>query len=310
MEIRPLPPTCEVRDKAADPREGEQSASRSERRDKNALADKLTHQHAASGAERQAGRHLLAALQCPRQKKAGHIRARDQEQEHRRYTREFEEVENLFLDVRDSQQTPADRFKAHPLKIGRVPVAAPLRILEAGKLLRHFRHNRRKQIGGGRSQFWFCKAANEVVARGLIQQSLHARRQPDGGLHEVESVELPGRNADDLDHLAIQRDSAADDVGRPAQLSLPKAMTDHRHAVRAHLGVFFRKKPTPQRRRDAEKREVIARNQLHVDALCGFLGTQFRHDARVADDSFEHACVLADGFVVGSADIGEDRLPS
>ena len=145
-----------------------------------------------------------------------------------------------------------------------------------------------------------------MVARGLIHQFLHARRQPEGGLHEVESNELPGRDADDLDYLAIQRDRAADDIVRPAQLPLPKAMTDHRHAVRAHPGVFFRKS---QRRPDAEKREVIARNKLHVDALCGFLGTQLRHDARVADDPFEHTCALADGFVVGSADIRGDRLP-
>src|SRR5207247_9655658 len=134
-------------------------------------------------------------------------------------------------------------------------------------------------------QFWLWQAALTMVSRTLIHQFLHARRQPEGGLHEVESNELPRRNTDDLDYLAIQRDRAADDVGRLAQLLLPKAITDHRHAVRSHLGVFFRKKPTPQRRRDAEKREVIARNKLHVDALCGFLGTQFRHDARVAYDS-------------------------
>src|SRR5439155_24518376 len=122
------------------------------------------------------------------------------------------------LDERDPQQSPADRFKAHSLKLGAQTVAAPLRILEAGKLLRHLRYHWRKQIGGGRNQIWLRQAANKVVARGLLQQSLHARRQPEGGLHEVESIELPGRNTDDLDHVAIQRDSADDDIARSPQL--------------------------------------------------------------------------------------------
>ena len=123
MDIRTLPPTCKLRDDPADPGEGQQSAGRSERRDKNAFADKLTHQRAASCAEREAGRHLLAASQRPHQKKTRHICARDEKQEHRGYTREFEEIENSFLDERDPQQTSADRFKAHSLKTGRVAVA-------------------------------------------------------------------------------------------------------------------------------------------------------------------------------------------
>src|SRR5205823_6256088 len=80
VEIRPLPPGCKLRDDPADPGEGKQSAGCPERRDQNALADKLTHQRAASGAERQAGRHLPAALQCPRQKQTRHIGARDEKQ--------------------------------------------------------------------------------------------------------------------------------------------------------------------------------------------------------------------------------------
>ena len=139
-----MPPSCKLRDDPADPREGKQSAGCPERRDQNAFADKLTHQRAASGAERQAGRHLLAALQCPRQKQTRHIRARDKKQEHRGYASEFEEVENSFLDERDPQQTSADRSKAHSLKVDVHAVVAPLRIPEAGKLLRHVRDQRRQ----------------------------------------------------------------------------------------------------------------------------------------------------------------------
>src|SRR5205823_899924 len=97
MEIRPTPPSCELRDDPAHPGEGGQRARRSECRDEYAFADELTHQHAASCPERKTGRHLLAALQCPRQEKTGHICAGDQEEQHSGYSREFEEAENPLL---------------------------------------------------------------------------------------------------------------------------------------------------------------------------------------------------------------------
>src|SRR5438094_4042797 len=157
MESRPGPPSCELRNNAADPGEGEQRARRSERRDQQALADELTHQHASSGAEREAGRHLLAALQRPRQEKTRHIRSSDEEQEHRGYARKLEEVENLLLVWRDPRQASADRFKAHSLKTGRVAVAFIAgHDAAAGDLC----HDRRKQFSSGVSLSWFRQAAN------------------------------------------------------------------------------------------------------------------------------------------------------
>src|SRR5439155_18313389 len=116
MEIRPAPPTCELRDDPTAPGEGEQCARRSERRDKNAFTHKLTHQQPAIGAERQTGRHVLAALHSPRQEQAGHIRTSDEKQERRGEGRELEEVENPFPAGRDTQRTPADGFKVYSLK--------------------------------------------------------------------------------------------------------------------------------------------------------------------------------------------------
>src|SRR5439155_3752616 len=101
--------------------------------------------------------------------------------EHRGYTREFEEIENSFLDERDPQQTSADRFKAHSLKTGRVAVAF---IAGHDAAAGDLRHDRRKQISSGVSLSWFRQAANELVLRELIQQFLHARRHPQGRLHE------------------------------------------------------------------------------------------------------------------------------
>jgi hypothetical protein len=93
------------------------------------------------------------------------------------------------------------------------------------------------------------------------------------GIHAPEAAQRQRRpkkrGTRDADHgelVPLTRQRPADGVRRGVEMTLPVAVADHRHRVRAHRAIVGRLEEPPELRLLPQRREVLPGHELHVAA--------------------------------------------
>src|SRR5205085_11975871 len=82
----------------------------------------------------------------------------------------------------------------------------------------------------------------------------------------VRELKAGGHHADDRVALAVEHDTAPDDLFVAGELALPEAVAEHRDLIVAGP-VFGLEEGPPAQGRRAERRKEVGSNECHIDAL-------------------------------------------
>ena len=243
-------------------------------REPQTFGEELAREAPARGAERVPQRELLAAYRGPRDQEVGHIGARDQQHQ----PDDGEDGGQRLLVARAPDRASAGR-RLERERIGQVAVAntlaqrrhrrrADLRLDGSEKRRRLLRRLPRLQP---RHDVHPPRRALVKHGRVPANQRLGPERDRDvEGSSDVRTEEPLGRDADDRERRALDRDGLADHVGGAAVAALPHRVADHRHRpVRAAAARVVRlSEGATDHRRHAEHVEHVA---ARIDA-CRHVG--------------------------------------
>ena len=252
-------------------REGQpEAADAAGDRQAQALGQELAHQAAASGAERQAHRHLAHARRGARQQQVAEVRAGDEQDEPGAAEQHPQRVGEVTQRVRAARRRPRAQAlveEALPRRgIGQRPVVARQPLLEGhvGFGGRGVRRGARAQPAEHVQPHHLLDGAGHVVQpRPSGQDGRQVRqRQPGVGPLPHRLAEEPRRrHADHLERALAQRDGAADHVGAPAEAPLPQLVADHRLRHAAFRRLRRAVERAADQRRHAQRVEVRRRHQ-------------------------------------------------
>ena len=109
-----------------------------------------------------------------------------------------------------------------------------------------------------------------ALAVAAAQPRLHRERHEHHGRHVERRPAETGRgHPDDGQRLAVDQQHVSYHVARPAQLGLPEGVAQHGDGVPADRLVDFRTEQAPQRRHEAQRREVRAGDLHALDDVDG-----------------------------------------
>src|SRR6202011_2087933 len=136
-----------------------------------------------------------------------------------------------------------------------------------------------------------------------VERLLHRRRHPKTKrVTDERTVKLFRRDTDDRVLNTIQVLRSTDDVWIELIAIFPGSITDHRHRMRVSARAFFGAKAAAENRSDAERVEIVSRDDSAGGPLRSIANAQRRSHDSVDDERFEQRCVLLE---VEKGGIGE-----
>jgi hypothetical protein len=127
----------------------------------------------------------------------------------------------------------------------------------------------------------------------------HHQRNPHFGRVSNFSPDEPfGRDADDRERAAVERDLAVDDRRVCAEATLPRGVAQHGDGVRPRSPILFGQEAAAERGAHAEHVEVVARRQVAPDALVVAAAAQAHRREAVGEQPREDLAAVAVVLVV------------
>jgi hypothetical protein len=266
-----------------------------------ALDQPLPHDRVAAGAEREANRHLLLARGAARQQQVGDVRARDQQHQtdhaHQHENRRRElltQIGSSFL-ARAQEQVLADEALAEALRRVGDLLELLLVDLPVDHVHRRFRLLRRHARLQPRHDRQPAAAAVLQVVPGRRHLRLHHHRHEHvGAFADDDAVEARRRDADDRHRLAVERHAAVEDRRVAIEAPRPVAVGEDDHRMSAWRAVVVLREGAADVRAHAEDVEVVAGDQLAVDAFGLAVGDERERRREAREDAVEHGILIAE----------------
>jgi hypothetical protein len=251
----------------------------SDQREDQAFDQELPYQLAARGAERQAHGDLLLPHEAARDQQVGDVGAGDQQdQTHHRHQDDQRRREIVAEPGESKRRGFDDQVSGHePFAGVWRPLFRPrqrhlvLTDLQEQPLQRRLRRGDR--VSGLEPGEHLHPSRAAVVHVHPIPLGRHHRFHLDRHadlrrLRRIEAGESPRRHADDRHRVVVHQDLLTDDGAVAAEAVDPVVVAEHDDRMPAiHLIVFLGVEHPPEGRSDAEHREVVARDELGLDAL-------------------------------------------
>ncbi len=251
---------------------------RSREREHHVLGQQQAHDAPRPRTERQPHAHLALPRARPRQHQVRRVPAHGHEQQQHDALQERERRDQEAL--RTTRELPErQHFPLH----GRVRLGVVLRQLPHRRVHIALRLRTR---GPGREQASSRIAPNGALvqfSRSVEERRRHRRRQPQVELQaENGPLESARGHADDRDGAAVDANVLADRRRRAREARLPVLVRDDRDRIPARFGHLVRTEEAPGRGPQAERVEVVPRDQQAIGAfhLAGFANVERRHPER------------------------------